>query len=477
MHNGNSVKSPAGTSANPVQTVSARTRMILDAPIVPSLLRLATPNVLNLMAFIGLITFDGLFIGKLGADALAGISLAFPFVMLMQHGAASGMGGAVLSAVARATGAGDTQRANNLTAHAFMLAVILTVIFAIIMLLGGPTIYRAMGGRGAVLESAIAYSNVAFTGLVSIWMLNLLSNVIRGTGNMGLPALVILLSVLGHIILSPLLIFGIGPLPAFGVAGAALGLVISFGFGSLYLTFYLFSGRCPVRLTLKGFVPQGALFAEFFKVGVPGMFNVAINNLTVIALTGIVGSLGRDAAIGYAMGARLEYIIIPLGFGIGTGIVAMVGTNWGAGQSDHARSISWTGGLVTAAVCGSLGLFFALLPQLWMRIFTTDESIIATGSTYLQWVGPTYLLYGFGMGLYYACQGYGVLALAVVANAIRLLIAAGGALVAIHFGLGIQGIFVASATGFVAYAVFTSYALERVHARHKKTHVVLPWAR
>ena len=104
-----------------------------------------------------------------------------------------------------------------------------------------------------------------------------------------------------------------------------------------------------------------------------------------------------------------------------------------------------------------------------MRIFTTDESIIAVGSSYLQWVGPTYLLYGFGMGLYFACQGYGLLVMAVVANAIRLMIVVGGAFAAIHFGLGIPGIFAASAAGFVAYAAFTSYALLRVHARLNKT--------
>jgi putative MATE family efflux protein len=460
----------SNTSSKPVTpTISPRTQMILNGPIVPTLLRLATPNILNLLAFVGLITFDGLFVGKLGPDALAGISLVFPFVMLMQHGAASGMGGAVLSAVARAIGAGDMVRANNLTAHAFMLAVILTLIFSSIMLVGGPMIFRAMGGQGAVLEAAMAYSNVAFTGLISIWMLNLLGNVVRGTGNMGLPALVIVLSVLGHIILSPMLIFGIGPVPAFGASGAALGLVTSFGLGSLFLIFYLRSGRSLVKLSFKALVPQGALFAEFFKIGVPGKFNVAINNLTVIILTGIAGSLGRDAAIGYAMGARLEYIIIPLGFGIGTGIVAMVGTNWGAGQKDRARAIAWTGSLVVAAVCGSVGLFFALFPQIWMQIFTTDENIIAIGSNYLRWVGPVYLLYGLGMGLYFACQGYGRLVLAVVANLIRLLISAGGALLAIqHFGLGTSGVFAASALGFVAYAAFTCFALKRVYVARQR---------
>lgn len=147
----------------------------------------------------------------------------------------------------------------------------------------------------------------------------------------------------------------------------------------------------------------------------------------------------------------------------------MVGTNRGAERSDRTRSISWTGGLVVAMACGLVGTFFALFPNLWMRIFTTDENIIFIGASYLQWVGSTYLLYGFGMGLYYACQGYGELVLAVVATAIRLLVAAGGALVAIQvLGLGIQGVFAANAVSFVAFAAVTVFALRRIHTLNSR---------
>ena len=459
-----SVSNPLASSSVPARPVAARTRMLLEAPIVPTLLRLAAPNVLNLLAIAGLITFDGLFVGRLGPDALAGISLVFPWVMLMQHGAASGMGGAVSSAVARALGAGNRERANDLAVHAFLLALMLSTFFSVLMLLAGPVIYRWMGGHGAILEAAVAYSNVAFGGVLSIWMLNLLGNVVRGTGNMGLPAAVIVGSVLGHVIISPILIFGFGPMPALGPAGAGWGLVTSFGVGSVVLLAYLRSARSLVSLSFRGMRLQWELLGEFFRVGVPGMLNVAITNLTVIALTGVAGRLGRDTAIAYAMGARLEYIIIPLGFGIGTGIVALVGTNWGARRYARARAVAWAGGALVAAACGTVGLFFALFPGLWMSIFTADEEIIRIGVFYLQIVGPSYALYGFGIGLYFACQGYGKLVLAVVANGIRLLLAAGGGFIAMFWmEAGTAGIFVAIALGFVAYAGLTSIALSRIN--------------
>lgn len=458
------VVTPADSLFNKsARPVPARTRMLLEAPIVPALLRLAAPNVLNLLAFVGLITFDGLFVGRLGPDALAGISLVFPWVMLMQHGAASGMGGAVSSAVARALGAGDKARANDLATHAFLLALMLSALFSSLMLLAGPVIYRWMGGHGAILEAAIAYSTVAFGGLLSIWMLNLLGNVVRGTGNMGLPATVIVVAVLGHIVISPMLIFGFGPIPALGPAGAGWGLVTSFGAGSIYLFIYLRSAHSLVTLSFRGMRLQRALFGEFFRVGVPGMLNVAITNITVITLTGIAGHWGRDAAIGYAMGARLEYIIIPLGFGIGTGIVALIGTNWGAKQYARAREIAWTGGAVVAMVCGAVGLFFALFPRLWMSVFTAEEEVIRIGVSYLQIVGPAYALYGLGIGLYFACQGYGRVVFAVLANGIRLLVAAGGGLIAMFWmDAGATGMFAAIALGFVAYAALTVAALSRI---------------
>ena len=177
---------------------AARTKMLLEAPIFPTLLRLSAPNVLNLAAIAGLITFDGLFLGRLGPDALAGVSLVFPFVMFVQHVAASGMGGAVSSAIARALGAGARERANDLATHAFALALGMAVVFSGVMLSIGPLIYRWMGGQGGVLQAALDYSTVALGGAISVCMLNILANVVRGTGNMAYPAAVLVGSVLAQ---------------------------------------------------------------------------------------------------------------------------------------------------------------------------------------------------------------------------------------------------------------------------------------
>src|SRR5262245_26678166 len=215
--------SPAAATNLPKPAIAARTKLLLEGPILPTLLRLSAPNVLNLLAIAGMITFDGLFMGRLGADALAGVSLAFPFVMLIQHTAASGMGGGVSSAIARALGAAKRDVADQLVFHTFVLALGLAAAFSAVLLLAAPMVFGAMGGRGAVLSAALDYANVAFCAAIAICMLNLLASAVRGTGNMALPAGVIVASVLGHIAISPMLIFGWGPIPGLGPAGAGWG--------------------------------------------------------------------------------------------------------------------------------------------------------------------------------------------------------------------------------------------------------------
>jgi len=458
------VSTPAvgASAAAPQAPAAARTRMLLEAPVLPTLLRLSAPNVLNLAAIAGLITFDGLFVGRLGEDALAGVSLVFPFVMFTQHTAASGMGGAVSSAIARALGAGARERANALATHAFALALGMAVVFSGLMLSLGPLVYRWMGGRGAVLEAALAYSAAASAGTVSICVLNILANVVRGTGNMAFPAAVLVGSVLAHVVVSPALIFGWGPVPALGPAGAGWGLAASFGIGSVVLFAHLRGRDAIVKLTFEGLPRRSDLYREFFRVGVPGMINVAINNLTVIVLTGVAGHLGRQAAIGYAMGARLEYIIIPLAFGFGTALVAMVGTNWGAKQLRRARAIAWIGAATVAAACGAVGIFFALFPALWIGLFSHDAEAMRVGTLYLRIAGPTYALSGLGMAIYFAMQGVGSVVPAVLANAGRLVVSAGGALAAVAWlDAGPPGAFGAIACGFAFYGAVNAYVLSR----------------
>jgi putative MATE family efflux protein len=453
----------ADSANSPARPVAARTKLLLEGPIFATLLRLAAPNILNLLAFVAVITFDGFFLGRIGTDALAGASLAFPWIMLVLQTTNSGMGVGVSSAVARALGAGERERADELTFHAFLLALALAAIFSTVMLLAAPSLFGCMGGRDRMLIDALSYANVAFGGAVCITVLNLLGNAVRGTGNMSLPAGVLVGCVIAHIALSPLLIFGYGPFPALGPAGAGWGLVIPFGVGSLIMVLYLRSSHSVVHLNFRKRRPRWALFADILKVGVPGLLNTSVTNLSVVVLTGIAGQFGPQTAIGYAMGARLEYIMQPIAFGFGTAIVAMVGTNWGAQQYGRARRIAWTGAGTIALLCGTLGLIVALQPGIWLGLFSNDAEVARLGALYLRIVGPAYVCFGHALGLFFVSQGYGRGFTAMMANAVRLLVSAGAGLAAVYWlDFGASGLFAAIAFGFCIYAALTALAVVQV---------------
>jgi Na+-driven multidrug efflux pump len=182
-----------------------------------------------------------------------------------------------------------------------------------------------------------------------------------------------------------------------------------------------------------------------------------------VLLTGIAGRLGREVAIGYAMGARLEYILIPLAFGFGTAIVAMVGTNWGAKQYRRAYQVAWTGAATVGAACAAIGLIVAPFPRLWMGLFTSDDEIVRVGALYLHIVGPIYGFYGLGMAFYFATQGLGSVIWTVTANVVRLVVNTACALAAIYWlDLGATGFFIAIAGGFCTYAALAAASMFRV---------------
>src|SRR5215470_16480084 len=183
----------------------------VEARIARTLLRLAAPNVLVMFvqASVGLI--ETYFIGWLGTDALAGVALVFPVLMLMQMMSAGAVGGGIASAIARALGAGRRAEADALVFHALAIAGGFGLLFMLVVLGGGRWMYSTMGGTGASLSAALTYSDVMFAGAILVWTFNSLASVIRGTGNMVVPALVTCAGAAALIPLSPGLIFGWGP--------------------------------------------------------------------------------------------------------------------------------------------------------------------------------------------------------------------------------------------------------------------------
>ncbi len=436
-----------------------RTRALIEGPIAATLIRMATPNtiVMFVQASVGLV--ETYFVGKLGTDPLAGVALVFPPMMLMQMMSAGAMGGGMSSAIARALGGGRRADADALAIHALVIALIFGLTFTAALLTGGRWLYTSMGGSGASLDAALIYSHVIFAGAILVWLFNSLANVIRGTGNMAFPALVTCVGVVILIPLSPCLIFGLGPFPRLGVAGGATAVLLYYAAGSLVLAAYLGSGRSVIGLKLAGIRFRRALFADILRVGAVAALITVQTNLTIAIATGLVGSFGAAAIAGYGTGSRLEYLLIPLVFGLGGPLVAMVGTNIGAGRPERALRAAWIGAAIAAGLCEIIGLSAATAPHAWLSLFGTAPAMLDAGSRYLHVVGPVYGLFGFGMALYFASQGAGRLLWPFLANMARLVIAAGGGYLALHWRGNLTDVFVALAVALAAFGLINAAAV------------------
>ena len=443
---------PAGAELSP------RTRLLLQGPIARTLLQLAWPNVLVMLAQASTGLIETWWISRLGTDALAGMALVFPGVMLMQMVSGGAMGGGISSAVARALGGGRREEADALVLHALVINGVLGALFSVLLLLFGPTLYRALGGEGASLDAALRYSNVVFAGCILLWVMNALASVIRGTGNMLVPALVTCGGVVLLIPLSPCLIFGIGPFPALGVAGGGAALLLYYAGGIAVLAWYIASGRNLAGFRLVRL--RWPLFRSILSVGAVAALTSLQTNLTVALTTALVGDGGGpDAVAGYGTGARLEYLLVPLVFGFGAPLVALVGTNIGAGQTRRALRVAFVGGAIAFAVTEAIGLAAAIWPAAWLGLFGADPRMLATGSAYLRSVGPAYGFFGLGLALYFASQGAGRLFWPACAGLLRMIVAVGGGWLMLRLTGSLGWMFAALALGLGLYGLIMAVSI------------------
>ncbi len=282
--------------------------------------------------------------------------------------------------------------------------------------------------------------------------MNALSSAIRGTGNMLLPAVVICGGALLLIPISPCLIFGWGPFPRLGIAGGATALVGYYVFGILLQGLYLFGGRSVLRPKLRDMRLQSRLFGAILKVGGIASLSSIQTNLAIMITTGMVGTFGPAALAGFGTGSRLEYLMVPIAFGVGGPLVAIVGTNIGAGQhAPRACGRRGFGAAIGFGLTEAIGIAAALYPVGWLSLFDQDPAMLATGSLYLRCVGPFYGFFGLGLVLYFASQGAGRMLWPVAAQFLRLVVAGGGSAIALRFGGGLGSVF---AMIGVALAVF-----------------------
>ncbi len=429
---------------------------LLQGPILPTLLRLAIPNVFAMAASTAVGIAETIYVGLLGKTALATMALVFPFVMLMQMFSAGAMGGGVASAISRALGAKQSDRARALAVHALCIGTALGLGFAALLLAAGPWMFEWLGGRGEVLQEAAVYGGWVFLATPAIWLFNTLISVVRGSGNMRLPSAAMLAASIAQVVIGAALGLGLLGLPRMGMRGVALGQVIAFYTAAAALWWYVRAGGSAVPLSFRGVRLQWPLFHDILKVGALACLSPLLTVSTILVVTSLVAVHGNDALAGYGIGSRLEFLLVPIAFGVGVASVPMVGMAIGAGDTRRARSAAWAAAGVSAALLGGIGLVFMLWPDLWAGLFSSDPGVLEHARAYLRWAGGGFAFFGLGLTLYFAAQGAGNVTAPVVASVLRFAVVfVGGPLVAAQ-ATGPWAIFLLVGAAMFVYGTVTA---------------------
>jgi Na+-driven multidrug efflux pump len=389
-----------------------------------------------------------------GTAALAGWAVVLPFALLMQQMSAGAMGGGVVSSVARALGGGRPAEAAALVLHAVLIALAAAAAFALTLGLMPRTLLGWISPTAA--EAASGYSAWLFgAGAVPAWLANTLASVLRGGARHALAARVLALAWIGF----PVLGWALAEPAGLGLPGLGIGFALAFWVAALAMAVVVLRGGAGFapRLRIR---PQLALFRRILGVGLVACALAAIANLTTILVTAQLASHGAAAVAAYGIAARLEFLMIPLAFGVGSALTALVGRAAGAGNWPLARRIAWTGGLLTLGIAGLAGMAVGLAPDGFASVFSGDAMVVAIAARGLSFTGPAFGGFGLGMALYFAAMGAGRMRGPLLAALSRITIAVGGGwLLAEPLGLGMDGHFLGVALGITAYGVVTALSV------------------
>lgn len=434
----------------------ARAELLRNGPILSTLMRLSLPNLIALCSATVVSIAETAYVGSLGVASLGGIALAFPIFMLMQMLSAGAMGGTVSGAISRALGAGDRDRAQALALCSLVIAISLGLLFTATVLAGGPAVYRALGGSGAVLGEALAFSNVAAWAIVGIWLTNILASIARGSGNMAVPAGTLLAAGVGQVIIGGVLGLGLGPFPRLGMAGVAAGQLVGFSAAAAFLIWHLRSSDARLQLRFDGSLLAIARFRDILRIGAVAMLSPVLSVAAILLLTGLVARFGPQALAGYGIGVRLEFLLIPIAFSVGIASVPMVGTAIGAANLDRARRIAWTAGGMAALALGLLGLIAGSMPWFWVDLFTDVPEVRDAAYAYLRIAAFGFAFFGLGLCLYFASQGAGRVGGAIVAQAFRLGVVVIGGAILVERSAPISAVFALSAAAMITMGLGTA---------------------
>ena len=360
-----------------------------EEPIVKLLFKLSAPAIAGMLIQAMYNIVDSIYVGRLSTDALSALSISFPVQMfLIAVGVGTGVG--TSSLISRLLGKGDNCRANNVAEHVFFIAIIYGVLGGLLGIFYSESIVRLFTNDPVLIDLGYQYINIILTGSIAIFIPATFNYILRGEGNTFLPMMTMIIGAVLNMIIDPFLIFGLGPFPQLGVAGAAYATVFSRFIGGIFIIFVLFSDKNELTLKLEDFEFDFQIIKEIYNIGIPAMANRLLFSVSIVFINLILGAFNSTAIAVMGLIFRMQSFFLMMVFGLTQGYLPIVGYNFGHNNPERMKKTIIVGNLAALSF-GVIGfIIFQLFPGAIIKLFNSDPKLLNIGIGALKKVSLSY---------------------------------------------------------------------------------------
>ena len=389
-----------------LESVSGTEQDFTEGRLSRAIFLLSVPMVLEMMMESVFAIVDIYFVSKLGPDAVATVGLTESIITII-YAIASGLSMATTSIVARRIGEKDRDRAGRAAFQSIITGVFASLVISIPGIIFASDLMRIMGANDNIANELSSYTRIMMCGNIVIMLLFIMNAVLRSSGDAAISMRVLWLGNIINIILDPCLIFGLGPFPEMGIAGAAIATTTGRGIAVLYQLYLLFFGKRRVRILREHIRLNIRLIGHILKISLGGIGQNLIATSSWIGLVRIVSVFGSEAIAGYTIAMRIIVFALLPSWGISNAAATLVGQNLGAKKPDRAERAVWLTAVVNMILLGSFGLVMVLFPETFIGLFIDESAVVASGIQGLRIISIGFVAYALGMVLVNAFNGSG----------------------------------------------------------------------
>ena len=386
--------------------VSGKEQDFTTGSIKKAVFLLAIPMILEMLMESIFALVDIIYVSRVSVNAVATIGLTESVITLV-YAVAIGLSMAATAIVARRIGEKDKKGASQAAVQVMILGFVIAMIISVIGILYPKEILELMGAEPDLIAEGFGYTKILLGGNLTIMFLFLINAIFRGAGNASIAMWTLILSNGLNIILDPIFIFGFGPIPAYGVEGAAIATTIGRGTAVVWQLTALFYGFGKIKIALKDLVIRVAVMVNLIKVSLGGIGQFLIGTSSWVFLMRIMSEFGSEVLAGYTIAIRIMMFTLMPSWGMSNAAATLVGQNLGAKKPDRAEKSVWKTGKYAAYFMGFVSIIYLVFASTFLSWFSENPEVVKNGALCLQIIAAGYIFYAYGMVVIQSFNGSG----------------------------------------------------------------------